>query len=160
MKALKVFEVANFERGGKPLDTLDIGIKSWVQNFDTNYFRLNTEQRNEAKERFNQIMSKINFEEIPFDTKYLPLEAIFGFKYDQEENDWRTFKLDYDLYLSIKDNGYYSSPESWRAYITDEKGRIISANSSTSAGEQAVNTIAQRAGTTKRKFRKKSFKTR
>jgi hypothetical protein len=158
MKALKVFEVANFERGGKPLDTLDIGIKSWVQNFDTNYFKLGTtEERDEAKERFNQIMSAINFEEIPFDTKYLPLEAIFGFKYYQEENDWRTFKLDYDLYLSIKDNGYYSNPESWRAYITKENGKIVSANSGSSAGEKAVNTIARRAGTTKRKFRKKSF---
>jgi hypothetical protein len=160
MKALKVFEVANFERGGNPMDSLDIGIKSWVQNFDTNYFKLNREEREEATERFNLIMSKINFEEIPFDTKYLPLEAIFGFKYDQEENDWRTFKLDYDLYLSIKDNGYYSSPESWRAYITDEKGRIISANSSSSAGKKAVDTISLRTGSTKRKFRKKSFKHR
>ena len=158
MKAFKVFEVANFERGGDPFNTLDIGIKNWLKNFDTNYFKLKTAERVEAQERLATIMAKINFEEIPFDTKYLPFEAAHGFRYDQEENDWRTFKLDYDLYLSLKNNGYYSNPNSWRAYITDEKGRIVAGNTDSSAGKKAVDIIALRAGSTKRKFRKKSFK--
>jgi hypothetical protein len=154
MKALKIFESLDFERGKDPIDVMDIGIKSWVRNWDSNYFKLKSEERKEATEKWNLIMSKINFEEIPFDTEYLPLEAIFGFKYGTDEKKYRQFKLDYDLFLSIKNNGYYKNPNSWTGYLTDEKGRIISKNDSSSAGKEGIDIICQRTGLSKNKFSK------
>ena len=44
MKALKVFEALDFQRGQDPIDVMDIGIKSWLHNFDINYFRLGSQK--------------------------------------------------------------------------------------------------------------------
>jgi hypothetical protein len=139
MKALKVFESLNFERGKDPIDVMDIGIKSWLQNFDTNYFKIHsTEERTTEREKFNDIMSTIKFEEIPVDTQYFPLEMIFGYK---DDKDYRQFKLDYDLYLTIGQGS---------VHLTDPKGRPIASNSTTSAGLKGVETIFNRVSKTKR----------
>jgi hypothetical protein len=141
MKALKVFESLDFERGKNPIDVMDIGIKSWLQNFDTNFFKISsTEERNIMKEKFNDIMSTIKFEEIPVDTKYFPLEMIFGFK---DEKNYQQYKLDYDLYLTIGKGHNVSG------HITDLKGRPIASNSDTSAGKKGVETILDRVRKTK-----------
>jgi hypothetical protein len=141
MKALKVFEAPDFQRGQNPIDAMDIGIKSWIQNFDTNFFKTPIEKREEIKEKFNQIMSIIEFEEIPVNTNYFPLEMMFGFK---DGRDYRQFKLDYDLYLTFRE-GYNVS-----GHITDLKGRPIASNSDTSAGKKGVETILDRVRKTKR----------
>lgn len=150
MKALKVFESLDFERGKDPINVMDIGIKSWLQNFDTNYFKLGLNgEREEAKEKFNNIMFTIKFEEIKVNTEYFAFEMLFG---QQNEKDYRQFKLDHDLYLSYKDTSNVPS-----AIITDEKGRSIAANYSTSVGSKGVNTLLERVRKTKRiKFPKSS----
>jgi hypothetical protein len=141
MKALKVFESLDFERGKDPIDVMDLGIKSWLQNFGMNYFRLGLNgERGEAQEKFNKIMSTIKFEEIPVDTKYFPLELIFGYK--ENDRKYKQFKLDYDLYLSCKN--YLSPPEVYSGYLTDEKGNPIANSFPSSVGKQGIETLLNR----------------
>ena len=143
MKALKVFESLNFERGKDPIDVMDIGVKSWLQNFDRDYFKLPVEKREKAREQFNSIMSSVKFEEIPVDSSYFSLEMLFGYKNDK---DYRQFRLDYDLYLTIGQGSIH---------LTDPKSRPIASNASTSAGLKGIETIFKRVSKTKRtKFRK------
>lgn len=141
MKALKVFESIDFERGKDPIDVMDIGIKSWLQNFDSDYFKTPLEQREEIKEKFNNIMSVIKFEEIPVNTKYFPLELIFNYKEDNSRK-YKQYKLDYDLYLSCKN--YLSPPEVYSGYITNEKGNPIASSFPSSVGKQGVETLLKR----------------
>ena len=142
MKALKVFESLDFERGKDPIDVMDIGIKSWLQNFDDIFFKTpSTEERNKIKEKFNQIMSTINYEKIPVDTKYFPLELIFSYKED-DRRKYKQYKLDYDLYLSCKN--YLSPPEVYSGYITNEKGNPVANSFPSSAGKQGVETLLKR----------------
>lgn len=139
MKALTVFESLNFERGKDPIDVMDIGIKSWLHNFDTNFFKIrSTEERNIAKEKFNQIMSMIGYEKIPVNTHYFPLTFIFGYRNDK---DYRQYKLDYDLYLTIRTQGDIINSD---AELTDEKGKGIAGDSDTSAGSQGIKTLLKR----------------
>jgi hypothetical protein len=149
MKALKVFESINFERRKDPIDAMDIGIKSWLQDFDKNYFKTPIEKREKMREKFNQIMSTIQFEEIFPDTKYFPLEMIFGFM-GSKMRSYRQFKLNHGLYLSYKEGSNIPT-----AYLTDEKGRPVAENSSTSSGSKGVNTFLERVRkTAKIKFLK------
>jgi mRNA-degrading endonuclease YafQ of YafQ-DinJ toxin-antitoxin module len=108
----KLIETLSFERGLDPKDATKIGIKDFLINFDVNYFKIaDTNKRAETQMQFNNIISNLSFEEIPFEPKYLPLYLM------SNAINYRSFQLDYDLVLTCNLN----FNNAWLTYVSKNR---------------------------------------